>query len=114
MEKRFIIHGNAMVIRSKESAYKVFGDKISDLPWGAQGAARWFDRPDESLEGKTPRQVIDEGNAHLVEPLVDELEFLNSVTTALTQLRQQYGGLPQLQEVWNAIDRVELPWNKEN
>jgi hypothetical protein len=106
---RFVPH--AIVIRTKESCYKVFGDKLSALPWGVEGANKWFDTFEPRLGG-TPRETIEAGNGVQVEDIVDELEHLYRGMLALAELQEKYGELPLLAPVWEGLDlvRERAPW----
>lgn len=103
-----------MVIRPKENYYKIFGEKLTLMPWGEQGAIDWFDRADDRLGGQTPRQMIEMGEGHQAEALIDELEHLHHAMLVLEEARVRFGELEQLSEVWVALDRARanLPWHR--
>ena len=108
----FVIGMVASTRRSKENWLIIFSQKLSDLPWGMDGAQRWFDTPHPKVNGRIPSQMVAEDLGHEVEVLVDELECLFHGLNELEKLRARYSEHREFDEVWAALDRAhaKAPW----
>lgn len=108
----FKMGGVAYTLRSKENYLIIFGQKLSELPWGSDGAQKWFDAPHKKLNGKSPSEMVATNSGIEVEPLIDELECLAAGVKSLEALQVQYSEHPEFEGVWLALEqmRSKLPW----
>ena len=107
---RVNLSAHAIVIRTKPNYYKMIVEKMTDLPWGEQGALAWLDLPNDRLAGRTPRDLIESGEGHIAEAVEEDFVALHFAFATLCEVQARYGNVPELQEVWQAFERAQQNW----
>ena len=96
---------DATVRRTKENYGIICVAKLKELP---PNFSDWMDRRNDKLDGQTPQAVIEAGEGHLAEVLLERLVHMHEAFIALAAIHERYADVPELEVMWEAFENA---WN---
>ena len=96
---------DATVRRTKENYGIICVAKLKELP---PQSIDWMNTRNRHLDGRTPQEVIEVGDGHLAEELVERLVHMHEGFTALANVYQRYADVPELETMWQTFKRAWL------
>ena len=70
----------------------------------------WIDQQNQMLEGRPPRELIEAGEGHRAEALIELIEHTHNGFLELHNLQARFGDVQELRAVRETFEFAKLQW----